>query len=431
MGSRGRRESIAPREVAMERMLERCAALDVHKQQVTACVQVPDRRGGRSELRAEFQTVTGELLAQRDWLRGLGVTHVAMEATGVYWKPVYYLLEDDFELWLVNAQHVKNVPGRKTDVQDAQWLCQLLEHGLVRASSVPPKPIRELRDLTRYRKSLVWERAREANRLQKLLEDANIKLGDVASDVLGASGKAMLSALCEGEADPDALAELARGKLRAKLPALRLALEGRFSAHHALLVSHLLPHIEYLDETIASLSAEIEERLRPFESKRELLCTIPGVAERTAEVILAELGPDMERFPSHRHAASWAAVCPGHDESAGKRHSGKTRKGDSWLRVALIEAANSAAGRTKDTYLRAQYLRIKRRRGHKKAIVAVAHSILVSAYHVLAEDRPYEELGGDYFLRREDRDRITQRLVRQLRRLGHSVTLEPVAEPAR
>ena len=409
----------------MERVYERCCALDVHKRQVTACVHVPDRTGARSELRAEFATMTGDLLGLRDWLQGLGVTHVAMEATGVYWKPVYYLLEDDFELLLVNAQHVKNVPGRKTDVQDAQWLCQLLEHGLLRSSFVPPKPIRELRDLTRYRKSLTWERGREANRLQKVLEDANIKLASVASRPLGASGKAMLRALCEGESDPQALAELAKGKLRKKLPALRAALEGRFRAHHAVLVSHLLAHIEYLDETITQLTAEIEERLRPFERQRELLCTIPGVAERTAEVIIAELGPDVERFPSHRHAASWAAVCPGHDESAGKRRSGKTRKGDRWLRVALIEAANSAAGRTKDTYLHAQYLRLKRRRGHKKAIVAVAHSILVSAYHVLAEGRPYEELGGDYFLRREDQQRITERLVRQLERLGQNVTLEP------
>jgi len=415
----------------VERVYERCCALDVHKQQVTACVHVPDRTGARSELRAEFATMTGDLLGLRDWLQGLGVTHVAMEATGVYWKPVYYLLEDDFELLLVNAQHVKNVPGRKTDLLDAQWLCQLLEHGLLRSSFVPPKPIRELRDLTRYRKSLTWERGREANRLQKVLEDANIKLASVASRPLGASGKAMLRALCEGESDPQALADLAKGKLRAKLPALRAALEGRFRAHHAVLVSHLLAHIEYLDETIEQLTAEIEERMRPFERQRELLCTIPGVAERTAEVIIAELGPDVERFPSHRHAASWAAVCPGHDESAGKRRSGKTRKGDRWLRVALIEAANSAAGRTKDTYLRAQYLRIKRRRGHKKAIVAVAHSILVSAYHVLAEGQPYDELGGDYFLRREDRERVAQRLVCQLERLGHSVTLEPVAEPAR
>src|SRR5215203_165534 len=354
-----------------------------------------------------------------------------MEATGVYWKPVYYLLEDDFELWPVNAQHVKNVPGRKTDVQDAQWLCQLLEHGLLKGSFVPPKPIREPRDLTRYRKSLVWERGREANRLQKLLEDANIKLASVASRPLGASGKAMLTELCEGNNDPAALAELAKGKLRRKLPALRKALEGRFGEHHALLVSHLLSHIEYLDETIAALSAEIEERLRPFESKRELLCTIPGVAERTAEVILAEFGPDMERFPSHRHAASWAAICPGQDESAGKRRTGKTRQGNRWPRTALVEAAQSAAGRTKDTYLHAQYLRVRRRRGHKKAIVAVAHSILVAAYYILRDERPYQELGGDYFVRREDQERLTRRLVRQLERLGQRVTLEPVAAETR
>src|SRR3989475_2315414 len=247
----------------MERVHERCCALDVHKAQVTACVHVPDQRGVRSELYAEFSTMTPDLLGLRDWLKGLGVTHVAMEATGVYWKPVYYLLEDDFELLLVTASHVKNVPGRKTDVADAQWLCQLLEHGLLKSSFVPPRPIRELRDLTRYRKSLVWERAREANRLQKLLEDANIKLSDVASDVLGASGRAMLAALCGGNNDPSALAELARGKLRAKLPALRAALQGRFSAHHALLLSHLLSHIDYLDGSIDSLSAEIEERLDP------------------------------------------------------------------------------------------------------------------------------------------------------------------------
>ena len=412
----------------MELVYERCCALDVHKRQVTACVHVPDRKGKRTELRAEFQTMTPDLLAMRDWLKGLGVSCVAMEATGVYWKPVYHLLEDDFELLLVNAQHVKNVPGRKTDVADAQWLCQLLEHGLLRASFVPPKPIRELRDLTRYRKSLVWERAREANRLQKLLEDANIKLSDVASDVLGASGRAMLAALCGGNNDPAALAELARGKLRAKLPALETALQGRFSSHHALLLSHLLSHIDYLDQSIDSLSAEIEERLDPFAQQRELLCTIPGVAERTAEVILAELGPDMGRFPSHRHAASWAAICPGNDESAGKRKTGKTRKGDRWLRTALVEAANSAAGRTKDTYLRAQYLRVKRRQGHKKAIVAVAHSILVAAYYILRDQVPYQELGGDFFIRRQDQERLTQRLVRQLERLGQRVTLEPALQ---
>src|SRR6516165_8172994 len=347
----------------MERVYERCAALDVHKAQVTACVHVPDRQGKRAELCAEFSTMTAELLALRDWLKGLGVSCVAMEATGVYWKPVYHLLEDDFELLLVNAQHVKNVPGRKTDVQDAQWLCQLLEHGLLKSSFVPPKPQRELRDLTRYRKSLVWERGREANRLQKVLEDANIKLASVASRPLGASGKAMLRELCEGNNDPVALADLAKGKLRAKLPLLRQALEGRFRGHHALLVSHLLAHIEYLDQTIGELSEEIEERMRPFARERELLCTIPGVAERTAEVILAELGPDMSRFATHRHAASWAAVCPGHDESAGKRRSGKTRKGDSWLRTALIEAAQ----------LGPRWERLSWPRGYARVLESLAH----------------------------------------------------------
>jgi transposase len=415
----------------MEKILERCAALDVHKRQLTACARVPDRNGGRGELRAEFETMTPDLLALRDWLKGLGVTHVAMEATGVYWKPVYYPLEDDFELLLVNAAHVKNVPGRKTDVGDAQWLCQLLEHGLLRASFVPPKPIRELRDLTRYRKSLIWERQREANRLQKLLEDANIKLASVATRTLGVSGRAMLAELCEGRNDPEALAELARGKLRRKLPELRRALQGRFSDHHALIASRPLAHVDYLDETIAELSAEIEERVRPFGREVELLCTIPGVAQRTAEVILAELGPDVSRFPDHRHAASWAAICPGNDESAGKRRSGRTRKGDGWLRTALVEAANSAAGRTRDTYLNAQYARIKRRRGHKTAIVAVAHSILVSAYYILRDDQPYEDLGGDYFLNRERPERLTRHLVRQLDRLGQRVTLEPVAAGGR
>src|SRR5437588_1720114 len=376
----------------MERVHERCCALDVHKAQVTACVHVPGHEGERSELCVEFSTMTADLLGLRDWLKGLGVTHVAMEATGVYWKPVYYLLEDDFELLLVNAQHVKNVPGRKTDVQDAQWLCQLLEHGLLKGSFVPPKPIRELRDLTRYRKSLVWERSREANRLHKLLEDANIKLASVATRVLGASGRAMLAELCGGRNDPEALAELARGKLRRKLPELRKALTGRFSSHHALLLSHLLSHSDYLDETIDSLSAEIEERLRPFEHKVELLTTIPGVGQRTAEAILAELGADMQRFPDHCHVASWAAICPGNEESAGKRKTGKTRKGDSWLRTALIEAANSAAGRTRDTYLNAQYMRIKRRRGHSKAIVAIAHSILVATYYILRDEVPHEDL---------------------------------------
>ena len=343
--------------------------------------------------------------------------------TGVYWKPVYYALEDDFELLLVNAQHVKNVPGRKTDTTDAQWLCQLLECGLLRASFVPPKPIRELRDLTRYRKSLIRERASEANRLQKTLEDAGIKLSSVASDVLGVSGRLMLEALVSGTRDPEVLAELARGTLRKKLPALKQALAGQFKPHHTLIVAQILAHLDYLDEAIAALTAEVEQRLAPFADKAELLTTITGVAERNSQVIIAELGPDMSRFATDRHAASWVSICPGNDESAGKRRSGRTRRGNPHLRAALVESANAAA-RSKNTYLRAQYEQVKRRRGHKKAIVAVAHSILIAAYHILKDDVPYQDLGGDYFTRRADPNRIAKRLVAQLERLGHTVTLE-------
>jgi len=404
-------------------MLERCAALDVHQKMVTACARIPGAGGEREEVMAEFSTMAAELLALRDWLKELGVTHVAMEATGVYWKPVYYALEDDFELLLVNAAHVKNVPGRKTDTLDAQWLCQLLECGLLRASFVPPKPIRELRDLTRYRRSLIKERQQEANRLHKVLEDAGIKLACVATDVLGVSGRQMLQALISGTRDPELLAELARGRLRAKLPVLKQALAGNFKPHHALIVLHILAHLDYLEETIATLSEEVERRLVPFAHKVENLCTITGVAQRTSQVILSELGPDMSRFASDRHAASWSKVCPGNDESAGKRRSGRTGKGNPYLRSTLIEAANAAA-RTKNTYLRAQYEQVKRRRGHKKAIAAVAHSILIAAYHVLKDDVPYNELGGDYFARRADPQRLTRRLVAQLERLGHAVTLQ-------
>jgi transposase len=346
-----------------------------------------------------------------------------MEATGVYWKPVYYVLEDGFELLLVNAQHVKNLPGRKTDTTDARWLCRLLECGLLRSSLVPPKEIRELRELTRYRKSLIGERRRHADRLHKVLEDAGVELSCVASDVLGVSGRAMLEALVSGTRDPEVLAELARGRLRQKLPTLKAALEGRFSAHHALLVGHVLAHIDYLEQTIAALSGEIEARLAPFAAKARRLCTIDGVAERTAQTILAELGPDMSRFPSHRHAAGWAAICPGNDESAGKRRPGRTRKANRHLRAALVEAANGAI-RTKNTYLRARYEQIKRRHGHNKAIVAVAHSILIAAYSILRDDLDYRDLGGDYFARRADPQRQTRRLVAQLERLGHTVTLQ-------
>jgi len=413
----------------MERVLERCAALDVHKAQVTVWARVPDGRGGREDLRARFSTMAADLLALRDWLGELGVTHVAMESSGVYWKPVYYVLEDEFELLLVNAQHVKNLPGRKTDMKDAEWLCQLLECGLLRASFVPPREFRELRDLTRYRKSLIAERQRQANRLHKVLEDAGVKLSCVATDVLGVSGRAMLEALISGTRDPEVLAELARGKLRKKIPQLKQALAGRFSAHHALMVGHILAHLDYLDEAIGQLTGEIEERIAPFAQKAERLDAIPGVGQLTVQAILAELGVDMSRFPTHRHAASWVKICPGNHESAGKRRSGRTGKGNHHLRVALVEAAQGAA-RTKDTYLRAQYEQIKRRHGHNKAIVAVAHSILIAAYYMLRDDIAYHDLGGDYFARRSDPERTTRRLVAQLERLGHQVTLQTLPQAA-
>jgi transposase len=304
----------------MDTLIERCAGLDVHKASVTACVRVPGPVGERYSETRTFRATTAGLTLLRDWLASFAVTVVGMEATGVYWKPVYYLLEDEVDCWLLNAQHLRNVPGRKTDVADAAWICQLVEHGLVRASFVPPRPIRELRDLTRYRKALIQERTRETQRLHKVLEDAGIKLSTVASRVLGVSGRAMLEALVAGTHDPAVLANLARGRLRAKLPALQEALEGRFQAHHRLLVAELLAHLDYLDEAIARLSSEVARVVAPFSPLLALLCTIPGVDRRTAEVILAEIGIDMGRFPSAAHLASWAGLCPGNNESAGKHH---------------------------------------------------------------------------------------------------------------
>ncbi len=409
----------------METIVKRAAALDVHKAQVTACVRVPGRGRERAQEVAEFQTTVRGLLTLRDWLKAHRVTQVAMEATGVYWKPVWAILEDEFDCLLVNARHVKQVPGRKTDVADAAWLCQLLEAGLLQRSFVPPKPIRALRNLTRYRKAQIGERQREANRLHKILEDAGIKLDCVASDILGASGRAMLDALVQGTTDPDVLAELAKGKLRAKIPALREALVGRFDRQHALIVSAILAHLDFLDEQIQLLSDEITEQLVPFAAAVELLCTIPGVQRRTAEVIVAEIGVDMSRFPTDRHLASWAGQCPGNDRSAGKRRSGKTRHGSKWLDSALTEAA-MAATRTNDVYLAAQYQRLRPRRGHGRALGAVKHSIITGCWHMLTTGELYRETGGDYFTRR-DPERATRRLVSQLERLGHRVTLEAAA----
>jgi transposase len=409
-------------------IVERPAALDVHKAQVTACVRVPGEDGKRSSEVHEFSTMVGGLLVMRDWLKAHGVTKVAMEATGVYWKPVWAVLEDDFELLLVNARHVKNLPGRKTDVKDAEWLCQLLEAGLLRASFVPPKPIRALRQLTRYRKAQIKERQREANRLHKALEDTGIKLDCVATDILGVSGRAMLDALCQGTTDPEVLADLAKGKLRKKIPALKQALEGRFQPLHALLISSILAHLDFLDEQIERLSDAIEEQLRPFASAVELLRSVDGIETRTAQNILAEIGVDMSVFPTAGHLASWAGQCPGNHQSAGKRKSGKTPKGSKWLNDALKDAA-MAAIRTNDSYLQAQYQRLRPRIGHGRALGAVKHSILCACWHMLSTGELYRDLGGDYF-RKRDPERQTRRLVAQLERLGHKVSLETLPQAA-
>jgi len=409
----------------MERVVERGCGLDVHKKSIAACVRIPDERGQRRQQVRTFGTVAAELLALRDWLEAHGVTHVAMESTGVYWKPIFYVLEEAFTCVLVNPVHMAQVPGRKTDVQDCVWIAQLLEHGLLRGSFVPPAPIRELRDLTRYRKTITQERSRAINRLHKTLEDADIKLASVATDVLGVSGRAMLEALVRGNTDPDVLADLARGALRKKLPALRQALSGRFHRHHAFLVSQILAHVDYVEEAIEAVSQQIDVVIAPFTSALERLSTIPGVKKRTAEVILAEIGPDMSTFPSAAHLASWAGLCPGNNESAGKHRSGRTRKGTPWLRTALTEAALGAIRHGRGA-LATRYRRIMRHRGHKKAVIAVAHAILVVVYHLLTRQTTYHELGDDYYDRRHA-ERSKRRALETLERQGYRVVLEPTA----
>lgn len=409
----------------MDVIVQRQSALDVHKAQVTACVRVPGADGERVEHVEQFATTVSGLLVMGDWLKAHGVTHVVMEATGDYWKPVWHLLENQFELMLVNARDVKQVPGRKTDVSDAAWLCRLAEAGLLRASFVPPKPIRDLRLLTRYRRTQIAERKREAQRLHKALEDTGIKLDCVATDILGKSGRAMLDALVAGTTDPELLAELALGKLRKKIPALREALEGRFEALHALLIGSILSHLDFLDEQIEQLSDAIAEQIVPFAAARDLLMTIPGVGQRTAEVIIAEIGTEMAVFPTAGHLASWAGQCPGNDQSAGKRRSGRTRKGSKHLNGALKDAA-MAAMRTNDSYLQALYRRKKPQLGHGRALGAVKHSMICAIWHMLSTGELYRDLGGDYYSRRNPQ-RQTKRLVAQLERLGHNVTLEEVA----
>lgn len=409
----------------MTPMVERGAGLDIHQATIVATVRMPDGHGGRLAITQTFGTMTVDLLTLRDWLQACGVTHVAMESTGVYWKPIYYLLEDGFTVILVNMQHLKIVPGRKTDVSDSAWLAQCLEWGLLRGSLVPPAAIRDLRDLTRYRKKQIEDRTQEINRLHKVLEEAGLKLSTVLSDVLGKSGRAILDALLAGTTDAATLADLARGRLRQKLPALRAALHGHYRAHHAFLISQILAKVDFLEEAIANVTEEIDRQVHPFEPMLTRLTTVPGVARRTAITILAETGGNMAPFPSAGHLCSWAAMCPGQNESAGKRRSGKTRPGNRYLRGALIEAG-WACTRAKGTALQARYLRIKRHRGHKKAVVAVGHQILEIAYFIMRDGVTYRELGAEYFARR-DRERATQRHLKHLQALGYRVTLEPAA----
>ena len=405
----------------MEVLYERCCGLDVHKKVVVACVMTPEGKETRS-----FGTMTGELLEMADWLASKGCTHVAMESTGVYWKPIYNLLEGTgMELLVVNARDIKAVPGRKTDMKDAEWICDLLRHGLLRGSFIPDRSQRELRELVRYRKDLIHERAREVNRIQKVLEGANIKLGDVATDVMGKSGQAILEALIAGKTDPESLAGLARGRLKEKTGQLARALEGLMGPHQRMMLATQMEHIRFLDEQIRKLDREIEERMRPFEGAVEALDGIPGIGRRTAEEVLAETGDDMNRFPSAAHFASWAGLSPGNNESAGKRKSGRTRHGNPHLRTTLVEAARSTT-RMRDTYLSAQYHRIAVRRGSKRAAVAVAHTILVIIYHMLKEGTAYQDLGRDYF-DRLNRDAVARRAVRRLEELGYKVILEEAA----
>jgi transposase len=411
----------------MDVLIERCAGLDVGKNEVVACVRTPGPGGGRrSELRT-FTTFTSGLEELAAWLVECGVTEVVMEATGQYWKPIWYVLEDHpFELKLVNARHVKMVPGRKSDLADAAWLAQLLEHGLLRSSFVAPPELRELRDLTRYRKRLIQQHTAECQRAQKVLEDAGIKLDSVASDILGVSGRLMLRALIAGERDPVVLADHAKGVLRNKIPMLREALRGRFREHHAIMLRIILDHVGYLETATEQLDAEVDRVIAPFIGARDRLDTIPGVGKRAAECIIAEIGTDMTRFPTAGHLASWAGVCPGTNITGGKRKSGKTTKGNQWLGEILYDCA-TAAKNTKHTYLAAQYWRLRRRMNHRKAATAVAHSILVACWHMLTNDCDYHDLGGDWFTRRTDTDKHRDHLIRQLHDLGYGVALTKAA----
>ena len=409
----------------MEVILGCCAGLDVHKDSVEACVRHMSAGGKVEHEVRHWGTTTRELVALAEWLGSMGVTHVAMESTGVYWKPIFNILESQFEILLANARHMKNVPGRKTDIRDCQWIAQLLQHGLLKGSFIPPRPQRELRDLTRQRTQLIDEGSRISNRIQKVLEDANVKLGSVASNVVGASGRLMLEAMVAGEDDPARLADLAQRRMRSKIPQLEQALYGKLTEHHRWMLKLLLDQLEATEQFIARLDERIAELARPQQPVLEKLDAIPGVDRRVAEVLMAEIGPDMTPFPSDAHLASWAGISPGNNESAGKKRSGKTTKGSRWLRQALVQAA-WAASHKKDSYFQAHARNLMHRRGRKRGLVAVAHSLLTVIYHMLKEGTAYRDLGPQFL----DRLRATHLIrfhVRRLRNLGMQVLLTPEA----
>jgi transposase len=403
----------------------RCAGLDVHKKSVYGCVICCEPNGDKRQEKRSFGTMTRDLLSLADWLKQHEVTHVVMEATGVYWRPIWAILEGQFNLILVNPHHVKAIPGRKTDAKDCEWIAELLQHGLLRGSFVPPTEIQDLRDLTRYRVELTQSQNRVANRIQKLLEQANIKLSSVASDTLGVSGQQMLEAIIAGQQDPEQLANLARRKLRGKIPELRLALEGRVRDHHRFLLKEYLEEWRALGERIRRIEEEIERRIVPFEEAVRLWESIPGMNSATAYNLVAEIGVNMAQFPTAQHLASWAGLCPGNNESAGKRMSGTMRDGNKWLRRTLCQGA-WAVSRKKDCYLAAQFRRIAARRGMKRAVMAVAHSMLIIAYMMLKTGRSYHELGGNY-LEQINKDQLQRYFVKRLQKLGLTVTVEPAA----
>jgi transposase len=405
----------------MQTLVERACGLDVHQATVVACLLIVGKDGRVQKQMRTFGTTTRELISLREWLLSQGCTHLAMESTGVYWKPVYAVLEGVLEIVVANAQHVKKVPGRKTDVKDAEWLADLLCHGLLRPSFVPPKSIRELRDLTRYRCKLVQSQAAERNRLLKLLESANIKLASVATDVFGVSGRLMLRALIEGKASPKEMAELAKRKLRSKIAELELALEGRLEEHHRFLLKLQLDRLEWVEKDLEVLEQRIQQKLEPYAAQLALLDEIPGVDWTLAAVLIAELGVDMSVFHNVSQMASWAGVCPGNNESAGKRKSSRIPKGNVYLKTALVEAAHCAA-KAKGTYLRDKFYRLKARRGYKRAAVAIAHKILVAIYHMLSQQVSYNDL-GDLYLDKLNKHHLTRNLVHRLERLGYTVTL--------